>query len=70
MHPWCFFRPAYERIDNSSLEEIVVTNTIPKKHKSNKVKVLSIADLFASSIDAVLKNESISKKLFKIINTN
>jgi len=60
-----FSGPAYERIDNSSLVEIVVTNTIPKEHKSNKVKVLSIADLFASSIDAVLKNESISKNFLR-----
>ena len=60
-----FSGPAYERIDNSSLLEIVVTNTIPKEHKSNKVKVLSIADLFASSIDAVLKNESISKNFLR-----
>ena len=60
-----FSGPAYERIDNSSLEEIVVTDTIPKEHKSNKVKVLSIANLFANSIDAVLKNESISKNFLR-----
>ena len=41
------------------------TNTIPKEHKSNKVKVLSIANLFANSIDAVLKNESISKNFLR-----
>ena len=63
--PFNFVFAAYERIDNSSLLEIVVTNTIPKEHKSNKVKVLSIADLFASSIDAVLKNESISKNFLR-----
>ena len=56
-----FSRPAYERIDNSPLIEIAVTDTIPKDHKSDKVNVISIADLFASSIEAVLKNESISK---------
>ena len=41
---------AYEKIDKSSLLEIVVTNTIPKKHLSNKVKEISVADLFARTI--------------------
>ena len=45
-----FSGPAYQRIDDSILEEIVVTDTIPKDHKSNKVNVLSIANLFANSI--------------------
>ena len=56
-----FSGPAYERIDNSPLIEIAVTDTILKDHQSDKVNIISIADLFASSIEAVLKNESISK---------
>ena len=60
-----FSGPAYQRIDDSVLEEIVVTDTIPKDHISNKINVLSIANLFASSIDAVLKNESISKNFLR-----
>ena len=56
-----FSGPAYERIDKSPLIEIAVTDTILKEHKSDKVNIISIADLFASSIEAVLKNESISK---------
>ena len=60
-----FSGPAYQRIDNSVLEEIVVTDTIPKDHLSNKINVLSIANLFANSIDAVLKNESISKNFLR-----
>ena len=60
-----FSGPAYQRIDNSVLEEIVVTDTIPKDHISNKINVLSIANLFANSIDAVLKNESISKNFLR-----
>ena len=56
-----FSGPAYERIDKSPLIEIAVTDTILKDHKSDKVNIISIADLFASSIEAVLKNESISK---------
>jgi len=60
-----FSGPAYQRIDDSVLEEIVVTDTIPKDHISNKINVLSIANLFANSIDAVLKNESISKNFLR-----
>ena len=60
-----FSGPAYQRIDDSVLEEIVVTDTIPKDHNSNKINVLSIANLFANSIDAVLKNESISKNFLR-----
>ena len=56
-----FSGPAYERIDKSPLIEIAVTDTILKDHHSDKVNIISIADLFASSIEAVLKNESISK---------
>ena len=51
---------AYEKIDKSSLLEIVVTNTIPKKHLSNKVKEISVADLFARTILSGLQNKSIS----------
>ena len=60
-----FSGPAYQRIDDSILEEIVVTDTIPKDHKSNKVNVLSIANLFANSIAALIKNESISKNFLR-----
>ena len=47
-----FSGPAYKRIEESKLIEIAVTDTIPKKHESSKVKEISIANLFASSIDA------------------
>ena len=60
-----FSGPAYKRIEESKLIEIAVTDTIPMKHESAKVKEISIANLFASSIDAVLKNESISKNFLR-----
>jgi len=60
-----FSGPAYERIDKSPLIEIAVTDTILKDHQSDKVNIISIADLFASSIEAVLKNESISKNYLR-----
>ena len=50
---------ARERIEKSPLEEIIVTDTIPTKAEG-KVKVLSVADLFADVINKVFNYESIS----------
>lgn len=51
---------AYENIENSALEELVVTDTIPLYRQSNKIKVLSVANLFAKGIRKTHTNESIS----------
>jgi ribose-phosphate pyrophosphokinase len=51
---------AYERIEASRITELVVTNTIPLKQESSKIKVLSVADLFAEVIHKVHNYESIS----------
>jgi len=53
---------AYERIEDSKLEELIVTNTIPLKKKSNKIRVLTCADLFADVMHKVHHNNSISSK--------
>jgi ribose-phosphate pyrophosphokinase len=53
---------AYERLDSSKISELVVTNTIPKTHKSSKVREISVAGFFAQTITSVVKNESISDK--------
>ena len=53
-------KDAYQKLDNSKIEELVITNTIPKKHKSTKVREISVADFFASTIKSVVNNESIS----------
>ena len=53
---------AYERIENSKLEELIVTDSIPLQQKSNKVRVLSCADLFADVMQKVHQNKSISSK--------
>jgi len=53
---------AYERLDDSKLEELVITNTIPKTHNSKKVREVSVAPFFAQTINSVVKNESISAK--------
>ena len=52
--------PAYERIENSMLEELVVSDTIPLRHPSPKIKVLSFSQLFARAISNVVTHESIS----------
>ncbi len=54
---------AIEKINNSRLEEIVITNTIPLKEKARclpKFKVLSIAGLFAEAIKRINSNDSVS----------
>ncbi len=51
---------AYENIENSALEELVVTDTIPLYRESAKIKVLSVAALFAKGIRKTHNNESIS----------
>jgi ribose-phosphate pyrophosphokinase len=56
---------AYENIENSVLEELIVCDTIPLKHSSSKIKVLSVADLFSKAIANVNEHGSISD-LFKI----
>lgn len=56
---------AYENIENSALTELVVTDTLPLKRSSNKIKVLTVANLFAKSIQSVKEFNSISH-LFEI----
>lgn len=56
--------PAYERIENSKLTEIIITDTIPLNIKSDKIKVLSSSELIAKAIYRMNSNESISN-LFK-----
>ncbi len=53
---------AYNRIENSSLKELIVTDTIPLKQSSSKIKVVSCAPLFADVMHKVQNNTSISGK--------
>jgi ribose-phosphate pyrophosphokinase len=53
---------AYEKLEESKLEELIVTDSIPLKKDSPKIKVLSCADLFADVMKAVHYNKSISGK--------
>ena len=52
--------PASERVQNSALEEIVFTDSIPYTQRCAKVKQLSVADMFADTIRRVVENKSIS----------
>jgi len=42
---------AYDKIENSKLEELIVTDSIPSKKESSKIKILSCADLVCRSND-------------------
>ncbi|NER09637.1 ribose-phosphate pyrophosphokinase [Muriicola jejuensis] len=53
---------AYERIQKSKLQELIITDSIPTHAKSDKIKVLSCADLFADVMHRVHHNTSIASK--------
>jgi ribose-phosphate pyrophosphokinase len=52
--------PAYERIENSVLTELIVTDSIPSK-KASKIKVIEIADFFGDVLKKHVNFESISE---------
>lgn len=54
--------PAIERIDNSQIKELIITNTIvlPEEKKSPKIKQLSVAKLLADAIVRVFEDKSVS----------
>ena len=53
---------AHENIANSSLNELVVTNSLPLQKINKKIKVLDVSNLFAQTIKNVCTNESISSQ--------
>jgi len=56
---------AYENIENSSLEELVVCDTIPLLRMIDKLKVASVAELFAIAIRNAFENKSINSLFLK-----
>jgi len=52
---------AYENINNSVLDELVVTDSIPLQSQSEKIRVLTVAELFAKAIQNVTSDGSISQ---------
>jgi ribose-phosphate pyrophosphokinase len=57
---------AYENIENSVLEELVVADTIPLSKVTSKIKVLTVSDLFAKAIRKIHDHESISSLFIKL----
>tara|TARA_B110000008_G_C16915111_1_gene542337 strand:+ start:512 stop:1453 length:942 start_codon:yes stop_codon:yes gene_type:complete len=53
---------AHDKIENSKLEELIVTDSIPSKKENPKIKILSCATLFAEVMTNVNSNKSISTK--------
>jgi ribose-phosphate pyrophosphokinase len=51
---------AYANIESSVLEELVVCDTIPLKQQCPKIKVLTVAELFAVAIRNAFENRSIT----------
>lgn len=51
---------AYENIEKSALQELIVTNTLPLKQESKKIKALSVAKLFAQAIRNTHEHKSIN----------
>lgn len=59
--------PATERVDNSALQEIVFTDSIPYTQRSAKIKQISVADIFAETIRRIVNNESISSSSYYLL---
>jgi ribose-phosphate pyrophosphokinase len=57
---------AYENIENSDLVEVAVSDTIPLKQVTSKIKVLSVSTLYAKAIRKIHDNESISSLFIKL----
>lgn len=55
--------PAIERLENSSLEKFVITDTIelPEEKKIDKIDIVSVAPIFASAIKRINTSQSVSE---------
>ena len=51
--------PAFDRITNSALDELVITDTIPLSQKHDKITVLTASEITARTIKRIYTNESI-----------
>jgi ribose-phosphate pyrophosphokinase len=51
---------AVEKLNNSSINKLMISNTLPLKEKSPKIEAISVGKIFAQSIRRTNKNESIS----------
>lgn len=64
-----FSGDALQRIEDSCLEKVVVTNTLPQDHSSAKIEIVTVAPLIASAIRAVFEDSSVSE-IFGGVNFN
>jgi ribose-phosphate pyrophosphokinase len=53
--------PAIDNINKSKINEVIITDSIPLKAECQKIKVLSVAEMFAETIACVYNNETITK---------
>ena len=56
---------AYEKIEKSKLKELIITDSIPQKKESKKIKVLTCSKLFADVMQNVNNNQSINSFFIK-----
>ena len=56
---------SFKRIEKSSIQEVIVTDTIPVHNNSSKIRVISVAELFADVINKVYNYESISSNFIQ-----
>ncbi|MFB6279738.1 MAG: ribose-phosphate diphosphokinase [Salinibacter sp.] len=52
--------PAYDRIEDSPLERLIITDTIPLKRPSDSIDVVSVSNLFAKAIRHIYTDRSVS----------
>lgn len=52
--------PAYQRIEDSPIDSVIVTDTVPLQRPSDKIKVLSVATIFADAIRRIHTDDTIS----------
>ena len=55
--------PAVARVEASNIKELIITDTIPlaEEKKSSKIKILSVAPVFAEAIELIYGQKSVSK---------
>jgi ribose-phosphate pyrophosphokinase len=58
-----FSGPAIDRLKNSAISQVAVTNTLPlpPEKQIDKIEVLSVAGIIADAIDAVFEDTSVSE---------
>jgi ribose-phosphate pyrophosphokinase len=53
--------PAFDRLRNSELDQLIITDTIPLRQECEKIKILKSGWLFAEVIRRIMHNESVNR---------